>query len=89
MYDTPSVPQYKDPNDSNSKNNTDEMTSIALILHYPPTYQPTHQPIQFCPISSSPYILVQNLNSLGPYISGRREYKSEHDKQLTKFIDKI
>jgi hypothetical protein len=46
------------------------MTYIPLILHYPPT----HLPIQFCFIPSSPCILVQILNPPCPYILGQREY---------------
>jgi hypothetical protein len=42
---TPSVPKYKVIERSNSRNYSVEMTSIPLILHYPPTFRlATHQP---------------------------------------------
>jgi predicted LPLAT superfamily acyltransferase len=50
------------------------MTSVPLILHYLPTLHPFTNLIQFCPIPSSPYILVQILNPPGHYIMGLREY---------------
>jgi hypothetical protein len=50
------------------------MTTICLILHYPPTLHSPANSIYFCPIPKTTYILTQILNPNNAYIKEQMEY---------------